>query len=96
MSKKNVDSNVPNGLAMDGRVIYDYQIGALEGKLLTFIETFGFSELREKAVKDVFKSILRTELYLETQYVSGDYLNEAISKYRASGSGQTSGVGFKS
>lgn len=89
MSKK-LNGNVPNGLAMDGRVLYDYQIGALEGKLLTFIETFGFSELREKAVKDVLKSILRTDLYLETTYVGGEFLNKAISGYRESGSGPTS------
>lgn len=70
----------PLGQSMDGRAIYDYQIGSLEGKLLTLLESFGLRESQENAAKDMLKSILRTSLYIETTYVYGEFLNPAIQK----------------
>lgn len=79
---------------MDGRAIYDYQIGSLEGRLLTLVEGLGLRESQENAAKDMLKSILRTALYIDTTYVYGNYLNEAIKKSREdqdNGAGVTSG-----
>jgi hypothetical protein len=64
-----MDSPVPR--AMDGRAIYDYQIGSLEGKFLTLVEGLGLRESQENAAKDMLKGILRTALY---------NLNNAIEK----------------
>jgi hypothetical protein len=74
------NSSAPLGSSMHGRAIYDYQIGSLEGQLLTLLEGLGMRESQEKAAKDMLKSILRTSLYIETKYVYGDFLNDAISK----------------
>lgn len=74
------DSPVPVGHPADGRVVYDYQIGSLEGKLLTLLESFGLRESQENAAKDMLKSILRTSLYIETAYVYGEFLQPAIEK----------------
>jgi len=38
-----------------GWIIQDYQIQNLEGRLLTFIESFGLRESQEKAVKDLVR-----------------------------------------
>lgn len=78
MSNSQVIASQP--APIDGRIIYDYQIGSLEGRVLTFIESLGFTESREKAVKDIIKGILRTELYVECKIVRGVFLNEAIQK----------------
>lgn len=80
---------MPTGVATDGRVIYDYQIGELEGKLLTLIDSLGFDENREKATKDLLKGFLRQSLYCETRYVFGEFLNEAIKKQIESSSSIT-------
>lgn len=73
-------SLAPAGSPMDGRVIYDYQIGSLEGQLLTLLEGLGMRESQEKAAKDMLKSILRTALYIETTYLYGEFLSEAVMK----------------
>lgn len=91
MSKNKV--GVPAGNPLDGRVIYDYQIGSLEGKLLTFIESLGLRESQEKSAKDVFKGIYYPVMYFETEHVWGEQLNKAITESRARGavgSGSTS------
>lgn len=62
---------------MDGRIIYDYQIGSLEGKLLTFIESLGLRESQEKSAKEMFKEIYYRQMYFETEYVGGEQLNKA-------------------
>lgn len=67
---------------MDGRIVYDYQVGSLEGHLLTFIETMGFEGSREEAVKDIIRGIVRRALYLECPAIQGKYLEEAIEKDR--------------
>lgn len=73
---------------MDGRVIYDYQIQSLEGKLLTLIESLGLAEKQESALKDVFKDTFYRVVYFETTYVGGEYLQKAII-----GWSETNGVG---
>src|SRR5258708_36871512 len=79
MSIKQLSNHeLPKVIPDNGRIIYDYQIGCLEGKLLTFVESMGFSESREKAVKDILKSILRESLYLECGLIMGNYLIEVI------------------
>lgn len=67
---------------MDGRVVYDYQISQLEGRLLTLIESLGLRESQESAVKDMLKGIVREIMYTESTYVFGEYLHEAIQKQR--------------
>ena len=65
---------------MDGRVIYEYQIRNLEGKILTFIESLGLRESQEKSAKDMFKEFFYRDMYMETAYVYGDLLQPAIKK----------------
>ena len=74
-----------NSQAMDGRVIYDYQIGSLEGRSLTLIEALGLREKQEESTKDILKGILRTSLYIETEHVWGEQLNQAIAESRKRG-----------
>lgn len=76
---------------MDGRVVYDYQISSLEGRLLTLVETIGLHEKQEEAVKDMLRGILRTALFIETEYVGGDQLNKAIQEYRNGKKGTPTG-----
>lgn len=85
MSKHNRGRNAPVGVPMDARVIYDHQISMVEGRILTFIESLGFSEVREKAVKDIIRGILYTELYVNSPLVLGKFINEAIQKDREGG-----------
>ena len=76
---------VPLGNAMDGRIIYDYEISQLEGRILTMIESFGLRESQEKSAKDIFKDIFYRTIYFDIKQVHGEYLNEAIAKSRAKG-----------
>lgn len=81
MAKKSNGVPVPNPLSpMDGRAIFDYQIGSLEGRLLTLLESFGLRESQENAAKDMLKGIVRTSLYGDTYYVYGDLLQPAIEE----------------
>ena len=94
MSKKQITPPINGVGKQDGRVIYDYQIGNLEGKLLTLLESFGLRESQEAAAKDMLKSILRTSLYGETYYVYGDLLYMAVNEslvMQANGAGVASG-----
>lgn len=63
----------------DGRVIYDYQVSHLEGRLLTLIDGLGLRESQETAVKDMLKGILRTALFVESYYVYGDLLQPVVN-----------------
>lgn len=83
MSKKYKNTPVPLGKPMDGRALYDYQVSYLEGQIITFIESMGFDEKREKSVRDIIIGYIRTICFLETEYVCGEFLNEAILKSRA-------------
>jgi hypothetical protein len=78
---------------MDGRVIYDYQIQQLEGRILTFVESLGLSPSQEKAAKDIFRDVFYQAMYFQLKYVWGPELQEAIQKSRARkeppGSGHT-------
>lgn len=83
---KSSKANVPSlGVPMDGRIIYDYQIQSLEGRILTFIESLGLRESQEKSAKDIFRGIFYPALYLETEYVWGEQLNQAIQESRKRG-----------
>lgn len=74
---------------MDGRVIYSYQIGELEGKLLTLIESLGLSEKQEKAVKDVFRDTYYRIVYGETAYIYGDHLHKVLDAMKSDDRGMT-------
>ena len=79
MSKKNVQANLPAGTPMEGRVIYDYQIRDLEGRLLTFVESLGLRESQEKSAKDIFRDIFYSVLYQQTLRVSGEMLGPTVT-----------------
>lgn len=85
MSKKSNVANqtggvVPDGVPMDGRVIYNYQIKELEGRLLTFIESLGLREGQEKSAKDIFRDILYRSLFNETLWVRGGLIGPVVTK----------------
>lgn len=64
---------------MEGRVIYDYQIRELEGRLLTFIEMLGLRESQEKSAKDVFRDMFYKGLYQETIWIRGEMLEPVVT-----------------
>lgn len=76
------DIGFPKGNPMDGRVIYDYQIQTLEGKMLTFIESLGLRESQEKSAKDIFRDIFYRSMYFELETVHDKYFNDPIEKAR--------------
>lgn len=86
MSKpKIVAMETPAGVSVGGYVVYEYDVKNLEGKLLTLIESLGLKDTQEKSVKSLFKDILYRSLYLDTIFVQGNILNEALKKnYEAS------------
>lgn len=82
MSKKKESVDAPPSIPMDGRIIYDYQIQSLEGKILTFLESLGLPSKQEEAVKEMFRDIYYRQMYFETDYVYGEYLQDAIANSR--------------
>lgn len=73
-----------------GYLVYDFQIGRVEGKLLTLIETLGLHESQEKATKDLTRDIVQS-LYRDTQYLYGQAVYAALEKQdelKASGVGE--------
>lgn len=78
MSKKNTSSTVPRSEPMTGYMYWPYQASTLEGKLLTFVESLGFRETQEKAVKDIVRGIFY-EFYKDVMYVEGEKA-QAISR----------------
>ncbi len=76
MSKKSSVPSlaVPSNSPMGGRIVYDYEIQSLEGRLLTFIESLGLRESQEKSAKDIFREIFYDGLYQRTLYVRGELL----------------------
>lgn len=64
---------------MEGRVIYDYQIRELEGRLLTFIEALGLRESQEKSAKDIFRDVFYSIMYQQTVWVSGPVIGPAVT-----------------
>lgn len=96
MSKKQVNEGVPIGLSsshVDGRMIFDYQVRSLEGKLLGLLESLGLTEKQEFAVKELLKDIFYRSMYFETEYILGEFVNDAITKSRerSGGAMKTSG-----
>ncbi len=79
MSKKSSAPTLPAGTPMEGRVIYDYQIQALEGRILTFIESLGLRESQEKSAKDIFRELFYRGMYNETLWVNGDMLGPVVT-----------------
>ena len=79
MSKKSQENNVPVSTPMDGRVIYDYMIQGLQGRLLTFIESLGLRESQEKSAKDIFRDIFYS-LYTETIWIEGDKIGPVVQE----------------
>lgn len=71
---------VPGATPMDARVVYDYQIQSLEGRLLTFIESLGLRESQEKSAKDVFREIFYSGLYRELVWVRGEDIGPVVDK----------------
>lgn len=64
----------------DARLVYPVYQTKLEGRLLTFIETLGFENQREKAVKDVVRDALH-EFFNSALYVSPSLAKEVREKY---------------
>jgi hypothetical protein len=86
MSKKNVNPS-PVGWGW-GYVISQDQIGFVQGRLLTLIESFGMKDTQEKAAKD----LVSQEVYrLYEGAISLD--GEAHSKLRLEDMNNASGVG---
>lgn len=55
MSKKS-SQEIPMS-SDSGYMYYPHQMRIFEGRVLTFLETLGFEEKREKAVKDTYENI---------------------------------------
>jgi len=70
---------------MSGYALYDYDIQRTEGELLTLIETLGFAEKQEQAIKSQLRRIIH-QLYGQPQ-IGGDFLNDALRKTRDAGIG---------
>jgi hypothetical protein len=72
------DTRLPgfNSPTSDAYLVYPWQVSNLQGRLLTFMETLGFDEKREKAVKDVIKEIMQ-EIYGHALYLPPEAAIEA-------------------
>ena len=64
------------------RVIYEQQVGYVEGRLLTIIEAIGLKETQEKSIKDLVRSEV-WKVIEDSIWISGEDHTKLRSEHRS-------------